>query len=67
MMKVTKNTIHDLAANRKEKSTVFVQRKLKSGAWGKPLPTMRLGTETDEQVVGRLNKLNPGSEYRLAE
>ena len=67
MMRVTKTTIHDLAANRKEKNAVFVQRRLKSGAWGKPQPSMRLGSETNEQVVDRLNKLNPGSEYRLAE
>ena len=49
-----------------EKQTVTIQRMTKKG-WGKPCETQRYGKETDEQVVERLNKLNPGSQFRLAE
>ena len=46
--------------------TVTVQRKRKDGTWGKPTATRTYGNETPEQVVERLTKNNPGTEYRLA-
>ena len=49
----------------KRKHEVMVQRKLKSGKWGKALPETVYGNETPEQVVARINELNPGQEFRL--
>ena len=47
---------------------VMIQRKLKGGKWGKARETKKLGKyESDQDVVDRLNKCNPGSEFRLAE
>lgn len=66
---IPKYQFQAVMANRKgESEVIMVQRKLKSGKWGKALPTKKLGKyESDQDVVDRLNKFNPGSEYRLAE
>lgn len=56
-----------LCARRANKDSVMVQRLKKDGTWGKASENKRFGNETDAQVVERLNKLNPGSTYRLAE
>lgn len=60
---------NELADIRRRRSarTVRIQRVLKSGKWGKPHDTQRFGNETDQEVVDRLNRLNPGSQYRLAQ
>lgn len=47
---------------------VMIQRKLKSGKWGKARETEKLGKyESDQDVVDCLNKCNPSSEFRLVE
>lgn len=56
-----------IMAKRTHKDTVTVQRKLKSGAWGKPHEATRLYKESDQDVIDRLHKFNPGDEYRIAE
>ena len=66
MMKVTNTTHGMIAANRRQKNEVMVQRMKKDGTWGKSIPTMRFGKETDQEVVERLIKLN-GVQYRIAE
>ena len=66
---IPKYQFQAIMANRKSApQVVMVQRKLKSGKWGKALETKKLGKyESDQDVVDRLNRSNPGSEFRLAE
>ncbi|MCL2235448.1 MAG: hypothetical protein FWB98_03275 [Defluviitaleaceae bacterium] len=45
----------------------MVQRLKKNGEWGVPRDTVRYGNETDEQVVERLNSLNPNEKFRIAQ
>lgn len=57
-----------VAGRKSAPQVVMIQRKLKSGKWGKARETEKLGKyESDQDVVDRLNKCNPGSEFRLAE
>jgi hypothetical protein len=66
---IPKYQFQAIVANRKSApQVVMIQRKLKSGKWGKACETKRLGKyESDQDVVDRLNEFNPGSEFRLAE
>lgn len=52
--------------NRSNAETVAIQKKTKSGKWGKALVVKTYGNETPEQVVARFEK-NNGCEYRIAE
>ena len=45
----------------------LVQKLKKNGEWGKARETVRYGNETDEQVVERLNTLNPAEKFRIAQ
>ena len=45
----------------------MVQSLKKNGEWGKAKATQRFGTETDEQVIERLHRLNPSMKFRIAE
>lgn len=66
---VPKYQFQAIMANRESApQVVMIQRKLKSGKWGKAHETTKLGRyESDQDVIDRLNRLNPGSEFRLAE
>ena len=46
---------------------VKIQSTRKDGSWGKVRETRTYGNETPEQVIERLTKLNPGTQFRLAE
>lgn len=52
--------------NRSNEEMVAIQKKGKSGKWGKATEVKRYGNETPEQVVARFEK-NNGCEYRLAQ
>lgn len=52
--------------NRSNIETVAIQKKGKSGKWGKPMVVKTYGNETPEQVVARFER-NNGCEYRIAE
>lgn len=52
--------------NRSNKATVAIQKKNKSGKWGKAMEVKVYGNETPEQVVARFEN-NNGCEYRLAQ
>ena len=52
--------------NRSNAATVAIQKKGKSGKWGKAIEVKAYGNETPEQVVARFER-NNGSEYRLAQ
>lgn len=70
MMKVTKTTFNMLQQNRAKanKKTIALQRKLKSGKWGKPTEYEFFGGEkTAEEVISRLERNNPGNTWRVAE
>lgn len=56
----------NLTPNQKRHVTtdIIVQRKLKNGKWGANFRTSRIGSETPEQAIERLERLN-GIEYRL--
>lgn len=57
-----------MANRHNDSGSVMVQRKLKSGKWGKPSATKKLRkSETAQDVVDRLNRYNPSDEYRIAE
>ena len=45
----------------------MVQSLRKDGKWGKASLTPRGYNETDEQVIERLNTLNPQTKFRIAE
>lgn len=67
MMKVTKTTFNQLAAIRREKCLAtkpMVQMMKKDGTWGKPF-VYRFGTA--ENAVERLESMNPGKKFRLAD
>lgn len=54
--------------NRSTKKTVILQKKLKSGKFGKPCEYEMFGGETTaEDVIKRLEKSNPDSTWRIAE
>lgn len=54
--------------NRSTKKTVTLQKKLKSGKFGKPREYEMFGGETTaEDVIKRLEKSNPDSTWRIAE
>lgn len=70
MMKVTRTTINMLQQIRHErnKKVVTLQRKLKSGGWGKPREYEFYGCEkTAEDVIARLEEYNPNDTWRIAE
>lgn len=70
MMKVTKTTFSMIVKNRYEanKKVAMLQKKLKSGKWGKPVSyEMFSGEKNSEDVLARIEKLNPGYEWRVAE
>ena len=52
--------------NRSNVETVAIQKKGKSGKWGKAIEVKAYGNETPEQVVARFER-NNGCEYRLAQ
>jgi hypothetical protein len=52
---------------RSNPSMVKIQQTRKDGSWGKVRETRVYGKETPEQVIERLTKLNPGTNFRLAE
>ena len=52
--------------NRSNAATVAIQKKGKSGKWGKAIEVKRYGNETPEQVVARFER-NNGCKYRIAE
>ena len=67
MMKVTKNTFNEIAANRhKEKmeKAPKVQRLLKNGTWGKPYPVLYCGKQDPAEYM---MSINPGKTFRNAE
>lgn len=68
-MKVTRTTINMLADIRRSNLTIVtLQRKLKSGKWGKPCEHKLFGCEkTAEEVIARLERNNPGDTWRIAE
>jgi hypothetical protein len=55
------------AETRAKAARPTIQRQKKDGNWGKPRAYEMYGSETAETVVERLNALNPGSLYRLAQ
>ena len=63
----SQSTFKALQDRRSNKNEVMVQRQLKNGTWGKAHATQVFGNETPEEVVNRLNRLNPNSLYRIAE
>lgn len=70
MMKVTRTTFNMIQQNRAKanKKTVTLQRKLKSGKWGKPAEHEFFGGEkTAEEVIARLERNNPGCTWRVAQ
>lgn len=70
MMKVTKTTMSMMMNNKHEvnKKAVMLQRKLKSGKWGKAFEVEMIGCEhAAEDVLTRMTKNNPQNEYRIAE
>ena len=72
MMKVTNKTHGMLAQIRHERhmqtNGYWLQRKLKSGAWGKARWYDNFGCEhCAEDVIARLEHNNPGDVYRVAE
>ena len=52
---------------RSNPTMVKIQQTRKDGSWGKERETRTYGNETPEQVIERLTKLNPGTQFRLAE
>ena len=61
---------YKFAAIQKRRSNptmVMIQATRKDGSWGKARETRTYGNETPEQVIERLTKLNPGTQFRLAE
>ena len=67
-------------ASKAERQYVTLQRKLKSGKWGKPFTfekepeyrmqdgkLVRTGWESDENALGRFVKMNTTTEYRIAQ
>lgn len=52
---------------RSNAKTVLIQQTRKDGSWGKAREYGTYGNETAEQVVERLTKLNPGTNFRIAE
>lgn len=59
-----------LAAQERERTGAgqpLVQRRLRNGKWSVPRPARTYGKETPEQVVERLTRNNPGTQYRLAQ
>lgn len=69
MMRVTRTTFNMLQQNRakEHKKTVTLQRKLKSGKWGKPMEYDMRNNKTAEEVIARLESNNPGDTWRIAE
>ena len=64
MMKVTNTTHGMLAANRAEKNAVQLRRILKDGTPGAVKNYQRMGKEkTAQDVINRLEGLNPGSRW----
>lgn len=68
MMKVTNKTFGMIASNRAKahQQFVMVQRMRKDGTWGVPMKVMKIGHETDQDVVDRLIEYN-SVQYRIAE
>ena len=61
---------YKFAAIQKRRSNptmVKIQQTRKDGSWGKERLTRVYGNETPEQVIERLTKLNPGTQFRLVE
>lgn len=54
-------------ARNSKKAPVYSQRLLKNGKWGKPRQELVFGGEAPQDVIDRLNKLNPNNTYRLAQ
>ena len=67
-------------AYKTEREYVTIQRRLKSGKWGKPFTFekrpeyrmdggkyVRTGWESDEKAFGRFVAMNTANEYRIAE
>lgn len=64
MMKVTNSTFGQLMANRKATRTVTLRRIRKDGTLGAPKQYERFGNEeTAQNVIDRLQKLNPGTTW----
>lgn len=64
MMKVTNATFGMIAANRREKNTVELRRIKKNGLPGAVGKYERMGREkTAQDVIERLEKLNPGTKW----
>lgn len=52
---------------RSAKREVLIQRMKKDGTWGKPLSYQVFGDETPEQVLERIQSLNPQNAFQLAQ
>ncbi|MDR2654525.1 MAG: hypothetical protein LBC56_00410 [Oscillospiraceae bacterium] len=61
----SRSTFKALQNRRSSKNELMVQCRIKSGVWGKTRATQVFGNETPEEVVSRLNRLNP--DFRIAE